>query len=119
MEELMNAKTRYEELIERMKKDMMLAEQYKEDLISRYKASMPLEQLVTIQSQVLRTQDYVTQKFNNMVEILRGYDDICKAIEDAKAYRKKLTQKQVEIEQFCKKNGLRRQTEREMVQEEY
>ena len=37
----------------------------------------------------------------------------------AKAYRKKLTQKQAEIDQFCKKNGLRRQTEREMVQEEY
>lgn len=37
----------------------------------------------------------------------------------AKEYRKRLTQKQAEIEQFCKKNGLRRQTEREMVQEEY
>ena len=37
----------------------------------------------------------------------------------AKAYRKKLTQKQAEIEKFCKDNGLRRQTEREMVQEEY
>ena len=39
--------------------------------------------------------------------------------EKAKEYRKKLTEKQTEIEQFCKKNGLRRQTEREMVQEEY
>ena len=39
--------------------------------------------------------------------------------DQAKEYRKKLTQKQVEIEKFCKKNGLRRQTEREMVQEEY
>ena len=37
----------------------------------------------------------------------------------AKAYRKKLTQKQAEIDKFCKDNGLRRQTEREMVQEEY
>ena len=37
----------------------------------------------------------------------------------AKEYRKRLTQKQAEIEQFCKDNGLRRQTEREMVQEEY
>ena len=37
----------------------------------------------------------------------------------AQEYRKKLTQKQAEIEQFCKDNGLRRQTEREMVQEEY
>ena len=40
-------------------------------------------------------------------------------IDKAKEYRKKLTQKQAEIEQFCKDNGLRRQTEREMVQEEY
>ena len=39
--------------------------------------------------------------------------------EKAKEYRKSLTQKQAEIEKFCKKNGLRRQTEREMVQEEY
>jgi hypothetical protein len=37
----------------------------------------------------------------------------------AKEYRKKLTQKQAEIDKFCKNNGLRRQTEREMVQEEY
>ena len=37
----------------------------------------------------------------------------------AKEYRTKLTQKQAEIEKFCKDNGLRRQTEREMVQEEY
>lgn len=37
----------------------------------------------------------------------------------AKEYRKRLTQKQAEIDKFCKDNGLRRQTEREMVQEEY
>jgi hypothetical protein len=40
-------------------------------------------------------------------------------IDKARAYRKSLTQKQAEIEKFCKDNGLRRQTEREMVQEEY
>ena len=40
-------------------------------------------------------------------------------IDTAKAYRKRLTQKQAEIDKFCKDNGLRRQTEREMVQEEY
>ena len=39
--------------------------------------------------------------------------------EKSKEYRKRLTQKQAEIEKFCKDNGLRRQTEREMVQEEY
>jgi hypothetical protein len=37
----------------------------------------------------------------------------------SKEYRTKLTKKQAEIEKFCNDNGLRRQTEREMVQEEY
>lgn len=85
MEELLNAKTRYEELIARMDADIAIAEQYKADLVDRYKASLALEQLVTIQSQVLRIQDYITQKFNNKVEIMRGYDELLKAIEDAKA----------------------------------
>ena len=85
MEELLKAKARYEELIARMEQDMKIAELYKLDLMERYKPSLALEQLVTIQSQVLRIQDYVTQKFNNKVEILRGYDDLLKAIEEAEA----------------------------------
>lgn len=83
MDELIMAKARYEELIARMTKDMEIAEAYKADLMERYKSNMPLDALVTIQSQVLRIQDYITQKFNNKVEILRGYDDLIKAIEDA------------------------------------
>ena len=85
MEELLMAKTRYEELLARMDADMKLAEKYKADLETRYSANLPLEQLLTIQSQVLRIQDYITQKFNNKVELLRNYDDLCKAIEEAAA----------------------------------
>lgn len=85
MDELMLAKTRYEELMARMDADIAQAEQYKQDLVQRYKPNLPLEQLVTIQSQVLRIQDYITQKFNNKVELLRNYDDLCNAIEEAKA----------------------------------
>ena len=40
-------------------------------------------------------------------------------MEKAKVYRKALTEKQKQIEKFCKDNNLRRQTEREMIQEEY
>ena len=85
MEELLNAKTRYEDLIARMDADMVTAEQYKADLLERYKPTLALEQLITIQSQVLRIQDYITQKFNNKVEIQRGYDELLKAIEEEKA----------------------------------
>ena len=90
MEELLKAKARYENLMERMQADMDLAEKYKKDLEERYKASAPLEQLVTIQSQVLRIQDYVTQKFNNLVEILRSYEELCNAIKEAEANTKPL-----------------------------
>lgn len=83
MEELKLAKTRYEELIERMKADISQAEKYKADLVTRYNSAAPLDQLVTIQSQVLRIQDYITQKFNNLVEIMRNYDDLCNAIKEA------------------------------------
>ena len=83
MEELLMAKTRYEELIERMDADIGVAERYKSDLIKRYNPSASLDQLVTIQSQVLRIQDYITQKFNNKVELLRNYDDLCNAIKEA------------------------------------
>ena len=85
MDELLKAKTRYEELIARMDTDMATAEQYKADLLERYKPTLALEQLITIQSQVLRIQDYITQKFNNKVEILRGYDELLKAIEEEKS----------------------------------
>ena len=85
MEELLNAKTRYEELIARMDMDIAIAEKYKVDLMDRYKSSLALEQLVTIQSQVLRIQDYITQKFNNKVEIMRMYDELLKAIDEEKA----------------------------------
>ena len=85
MEELLKAKARYEELMERMQAAMDLAEKYKADLENRYKANAPLEQLVTIQSQVLRIQDYVTQKFNNLVEIMRSYEELCNAIKEEEA----------------------------------
>lgn len=83
MDELILAKDRYEELIERMDADIAQAEQYKADLVKRYNPNASLDQLVTIQSQVLRIQDYITQKFNNKVELLRNYDDLCNAIKEA------------------------------------
>jgi hypothetical protein len=83
MEELLLAKARYEELIAMVDADIAQAETFKNDVLYRYKGNAPLEQLVTMQSQVLRTQDYITQKFNNKVELLRNYDDLCKAIKEA------------------------------------
>ena len=88
MEELLKAKTRYVELIDRMKKDMEQAELFKADALKRYNPNGPVDQLVTFQSQVLRTQDYITQNFNNLVEILRSYDELCNAIEEAEANTK-------------------------------
>lgn len=86
MEELLMAKTRYEELIARMDTDIAQAEAFKADALKRYNPDprSGMEQMVTLQSQILRIQDYITQKFNNKVELLRNYDDLCKAIKEAK-----------------------------------
>ena len=83
MDEMIMAKARYEELMERMDMDMLVAAQYKADLVERYKPNLPLDHMMAIQSQVLRIQDYITQKFNNKVEIQRGYDELCNAIKEA------------------------------------
>ena len=85
MDELLNAKTRYEELIARMDADMAQAEQFKADALKRYNPSSQSELMIALQSQVLRIQDYITQKFNNKVEIMRGYDELLKAIDEEKA----------------------------------
>lgn len=82
MDVMIMAKTRYEELMRRMEQDMAVAALYKDDLTERYKPHLPLDHLMAIQSQVLRIQDYMTQKHNSLVEIQRGYDDLCKAIEE-------------------------------------
>lgn len=83
--DLKNAKARYEELLTRMDNDLETATQYKYDMMERYKPGLSLEAAMAIQSQVLRIQDYVTQKFNNKVEIQRTYDDLCTAIAEAEA----------------------------------
>ena len=85
MDELLKAKARYENLMERMEKDMEQAEAFKADAMKRYNAGAQLDHVVTIQSQVLRIQDYVTQKFNNLVEIMRSYEELCTAIKEAEA----------------------------------
>lgn len=84
MDELLKAKKRYEELIARVDADIYTAEKYKADMSARYDTYADLETVVAVQSQVLRIQDYITQKFNNKVDLLRGYDDICKAIDEKK-----------------------------------
>lgn len=85
MEELKKAKHLYEVLLKRVEDDMDTAEKYKKDMMFRYNPNATVDCMVTIQSQVLRIQDYITQKHSNYVELLRQYDDICKAIREAKA----------------------------------
>ena len=84
MDELLMAKTRYEDLMSRMDADIAQAEAFKADALKRYNPSSQSELMIALQSQVLRIQDYITQKFNNKVELLRNYDDLCKAIKEAK-----------------------------------
>ena len=66
-------------------------------------------------TQKQRAMDRTIRAIKKRLIVAKASGDIAKA----KEYRKSLTQKQAEIKKFCEDNGLRRQTEREMVQEEY
>ena len=66
-------------------------------------------------TQIQRGMERKIRKLKKRLTVAKASGDM----EQAKAYRKALTEQQKQIEKFCKDNNLRRQTEREMVQEEY
>ena len=66
-------------------------------------------------TQIQRGMERKIRKLKKRLTVAKASGDM----EQAKAYRKALTEKQKQIEKFCKDNNLRRQTEREMIQEEY
>lgn len=66
-------------------------------------------------TQIQRGMERKIRKLKKRLTVAKASGDM----EQAKAYRKALTEQQKQIEKFCKDNNLRRQTEREMIQEEY
>lgn len=66
-------------------------------------------------TQIQRGMERQIRKLKKRMIVAKASGDM----DQAKAYRKALTEKQEQIAKFCKDNNLRRQTEREMVQEEY
>ena len=66
-------------------------------------------------TQTQRAMERQIRKLKKRMIVAKASGDV----EKAKEYRQALTEEQNRIAKFCKDNNLRRQTEREMVQEEY
>lgn len=66
-------------------------------------------------TQAQRAMERQIRKLKKRMIVAKASGDI----KQAKVYREALTKQQEQIAKFCKDNNLRRQTEREMVQEEY
>ena len=66
-------------------------------------------------TQTQRAMERQIRKLKKRMIVAKASGDV----EKAREYRQALTEEQNRIAKFCKDNNLRRQTEREMVQEEY
>lgn len=62
---------RYEQIIRDIENDMKQAEEYILDLKARYDKNDSIEDIIKIQSMVLKIQDYVSQKRMQKTEIER------------------------------------------------
>ena len=62
---------RYEQIIRDIESDMKQAEEYITDLKARYDKNDSIEDIIKIQSMVLKIQDYVSQKRMQKTEIER------------------------------------------------
>lgn len=62
---------RYEKIIEDVEKDIKEAEAFKEDLMKEYKDANALDDVIKIQSMVLKITDYISQKRISKVELER------------------------------------------------
>lgn len=61
----------YGAIIENVQKDIDEAESFKADLMEEYKALNSLDDMIKIQSMVLKTTDYISQKRISKVELER------------------------------------------------
>ena len=66
-------------------------------------------------TQAQRAMERQIRKLKKRLTVAKAAGDMGQA----KIYREALTAEQKRIAKFCKDNNLRRQTEREMIQEEY
>lgn len=62
---------RYQQIIKDIESDMKQAEEYIVDLKARYDKNDSIEDIIKIQSMVLKIQDYVSQKRIQKTEIER------------------------------------------------
>ena len=68
---------KYEEIIGRVSASITQAEQFKDDLMSRYDKTDPeLENTLKIQSMVLKIDDYISQKHMTKVDLERQLLDL-------------------------------------------
>ena len=73
--------TRFKEIILNVEADIAEAEDFKKDLIEKYtNAKLSLDDLIRIQSMVLKISDYVSQKRITKAELERQLLDYEKAL---------------------------------------
>ena len=67
---------KYDEIINRVKGEIKQAEDFKSDMLSKYNLESDIETIIKVQSQVMRINDLLTQKYDNVVQLQRQIEQI-------------------------------------------
>lgn len=62
---------RYNEILDRVNKNIEEAESFKHDLYKRYDVKGDIQEMVTIQSMIMKINDVISMKHQNKVELER------------------------------------------------
>lgn len=66
---------KYEAIIERVEEDIAQAEAFKADLMASYEQRNDLDDIIKVQSMVLKIADYISQKHMTKVELERQLNE--------------------------------------------
>ncbi len=62
---------KYNEIMDRVKAEIQQAELFRGDMLMRYDLNSDIDIVIKIQSQIMRINDMLTQKYDNVVQLER------------------------------------------------
>lgn len=75
---------KYNEIMDRVKAEIQQAELFRGDMLMKYDLNSDIDTIIKIQSQIMRINDMLTQKYDNVVQLERQIQQFEKDAEKEK-----------------------------------
>lgn len=75
---------KYDEIMDRLKAEIKQAEDFRGDMLVKYNMQDDIDTIIKVQSQIMRINDMLTQKYDNVVQLERQIQQFEKDAEKEK-----------------------------------